>query len=95
VAGSLAASKDLFSRYPMDTMIWGQNLTGLVQSTFSTEILTEVSLLLYLLYFPLIVVTSTVLWIFKRSLFNTYKTAIMITSYAALVTFLFIPTIPP
>ncbi len=95
VVGSLAASQRLLSLYNIDAAIWGFNLTGWLQSTFSSPILTEACVLLYFLHFPLVVATSTLVWIFRKPLFGSYRTTITLTSYAALVTFLIVPTTPP
>jgi membrane-associated phospholipid phosphatase len=95
IVGSFAASRAVFSLYPIDKLFWGFNLTGWVQSTFSSTTMTEVTSFFYTLHFPLVVVTSATLWYFRRPLFGKYMVAMVITSYAALVTFILLPTAPP
>lgn len=95
IVGSYAASKAVFSLYPIDRFLWGFNVTGWVQSTFSSPLMTQVTSFFYTLHFPLIVITSATLWYFRRELFGRYTVAMIITSYAALVTFILLPTSPP
>jgi membrane-associated phospholipid phosphatase len=93
--GSLASARALFSVYPLDKMIWGFNLTGWVQSTFYSWYTTLITSFFYSLQLPLVAITSLALWHFNRQIFSKYVSAIVLTSYAALVTFLFLPTAPP
>jgi membrane-associated phospholipid phosphatase len=95
IVGSFAASKTVFSLYPIDRAIWGFNVTGWVQSTFFSTAMTEVTSFFYTLHFPLVVITSATLWYFRRSLFGKYMVAMIITSYASLATFILLPTAPP
>ena len=95
IVGSFAASKTVFSIYGIDRFFWGFNLTGWVQTTFYSTTMTEIASFFYTLHFPLVVVTSGTLWYFRRSLFGKYMVAMIITSYAALVTFILFPTAPP
>ena len=93
--GSFASTRALFSVYPIDKMLWGFNLTGWVQSTFYSYWTTVAASFFYSLQLPLVVIASVALWRFKRQIFSKYVTAIVLTSYAALVTFLILPTAPP
>ena len=95
VVGSYASSKVVFSLYPIDRFLWGFNLTGWVQSTFYSTTMTQVASFFYTLHFPLVVITSASLWYFNRQLFGKYTVAMIITSYAALATFVLAPTAPP
>jgi membrane-associated phospholipid phosphatase len=95
VVGSYASSKFVFSLYPLDRFLWGFNLTGWVQSTFYSPTMTQITSFFYTLHFPLVVITSATLWYFNRQLFGKYTVAMIITSYAALVTFILAPTAPP
>ncbi|MDA4112471.1 MAG: phosphatase PAP2 family protein [Thaumarchaeota archaeon] len=95
IVGSFAASKTVFSLYPLDSALWGFNVTGWVQSIFYSSAMTQVTSFFYTLHFPLVVITSATLWYFRRPLFGKYMVAMIITSYAALATFILIPTGPP
>jgi membrane-associated phospholipid phosphatase len=95
IVGSYAASKGVYSLYPIDRAIWGFNVTGWVQSTFSSPVVTEITTFFYTLHFPLIVITCVVLWYAGRKIFGKYMVTMIMTSYASLVTFILIPTAPP
>lgn len=95
VVGSFAASKGVFSLYSIDRSIWGFNVTGWVQTAFSSPAMTAVTTFLYTLHFPLIVITCGVLWYFNRQIFGKYMTTMIMTSYASLATFILLPTAPP
>jgi membrane-associated phospholipid phosphatase len=93
--GSLAASRGISSLYSLDKLLWGFNLTGWVQSTFASPAVTLLTTVFYTMHFPLVVATCLTVWFAKRALFGRYVTVMVLTSYAALVTFLVIPTAPP
>lgn len=95
VVGSYASSKGVFSLYPIDRFLWGFNVTGWVQSTFLSPRMTQITSFFYTLHFPLVVITSGTLWYFNRKLFGKYTATMIITSYAALATFILLPTAPP
>jgi membrane-associated phospholipid phosphatase len=95
IVGSFAASRFVFSLYPIDKSLWGFNLTGWVQTTFLSPGMTQVTSFFYTLHFPLVVITSTSLWYFNRQLFGKYTATMIITSYASLATFVLLPTAPP
>lgn len=95
VVGSLAETRSIISLYPVDKLLWGFNVTGWVQSVFASSAMTLLMSIFYSLHFPLIVATCLILWYVKRPLFGKYVTAMILTSYAALVTFLLAPTAPP
>jgi membrane-associated phospholipid phosphatase len=93
--GSLASARQLYSLFSLDKLIWGFNLTGWVQATFHSVAATLLSSFFYSLQLPLVVIASLALWHYKKQLFSKYVTVIVLTSYAALVTFLVFPTAPP
>jgi len=95
VVGSYASSKVVFSIYPVDRFLWGFNLTGWIQAAFYSPVVTQITSFFYTLHFPLVVITSATLWYFNRQLFGKYTATMIITSYAALVTFVLLPTAPP
>jgi len=95
VVGSYAASKGVLSIYPIDKAIWGFNVTGWVQSTFFSPIVTQITTFFYTLHFPLIVITCLVLWYANRKIFGKYMATMIMTTYACLVTFILLPTAPP
>jgi membrane-associated phospholipid phosphatase len=95
IVGSMVAQGDLFHVGPIDEMLWGFNLTGAVQQQFLSSTVTSITLFLYSLHFPLIVVASVFLWFARRSLFNKYAIAMVLTSYVALVIFALMPSAPP
>jgi membrane-associated phospholipid phosphatase len=95
VVGAYASSKVVFSIYPLDRLLWGFNVTGWIQSAFYSPLLTQVTSFFYTLHFPLVVITSATLWYFNRQLFGKYTATMILTSYAALVTFVLLPTAPP
>ncbi len=95
VVGSFAASRSIVSLYPLDRLLWGLNVTGWVQTAFASVAVTDLSTFFYTLHFLIVVATSVALWCFNRRLFGKFVTAILITSYAALFTFVIMPTMPP
>ena len=95
IVGNLADTRTLYSVYSLDRAVWGFNVTGWVQSTFYSPTMTLVTSFFYSLHLPLVVITSFALWRFNRQVFGKYVTAMVLTSYAALVTFILLPTAPP
>jgi membrane-associated phospholipid phosphatase len=93
--GSVAIARGISSLYPLDRSLWGFNLTGWVQSSLASPAMTTVTSIFYTLHVPLVVVTCLTVWFAKRSLFGRYVTVMVLTSYAALLTFLLVPTAPP
>jgi membrane-associated phospholipid phosphatase len=92
---SLADSGRILSLFDVDKYLWGFNLTGWIQSTFASNPLTDATLVLYEMLIPFMFVTSIALWKYGRPQFRKYITAMLLTSYAAMVTFLLVPTAPP
>jgi membrane-associated phospholipid phosphatase len=93
--GSLAASNGVSSLYDLDDWFWGFNLTGWIQSAFNSASLTAFTTFLYELEMPLVAFTSAAIWFVRRDYFGRYVTAITLTSYSALATFVLLPTAPP
>jgi membrane-associated phospholipid phosphatase len=93
--GSLAASDAVSSLYAVDRLVWGFNLTGWIQATFNSGSLTVLTTLLYELHMPLVAFTAAMVWFMRRESFGKYVTAMALTSYSALATFVLFPTAPP
>jgi membrane-associated phospholipid phosphatase len=93
--GVLAVSRGVVSLYSLDRMLWGFNLTGWVQSAFASPALTLLTSVFYSMHIPLVVATCVAVWFARGDLFGKYVTVMVLTSYAALLTFVLIPTAPP
>jgi len=93
--GALATARGVFSLFSLDRLLWGFNLTGWVQTTFASPFMTILATAFYSLHVPLVVATCVTVWFAKRSLFGKYVTVMVLTSYAALATFVIVPTAPP
>jgi membrane-associated phospholipid phosphatase len=95
VIDAVADTNKLLSLFDFDKYLWGFNLTGWFQTTFSSASMTNLMALLYQLLMPVVFVTSFFIWHRNRHTFGKFVTALLLTSYAALVTFLLLPTLPP
>jgi membrane-associated phospholipid phosphatase len=95
IVGQMVSSGDLMNLSTIDKLLLGFNLTGAIQQQFLSPGLTEITLFLYSLHFPLIVIASVFLWFGRRSLFNKYAISMVLTSYVALIIFAIMPTAPP
>ncbi len=93
--GAFSATRGVYSLTGLDNLMWGFNLTGWIQTTLLSAPVTLVATVFYELHMPLIVFTSVVLWYWRRRFFGGYVTAIVLTSYLALTTFILMPTAPP
>jgi membrane-associated phospholipid phosphatase len=93
--GALSASKGVYSLFGLDNWMFGFNLTGWIQSALMSAPVTLVATVFYELHMPLIVFTTVVLWYWRRAFFGGYVTAMVLTSYLALITFILVPTSPP
>ena len=93
--GAFSASRGVYSLSTIDSWMWGFNLTGWIQSTLLSTPVTVAAMVFYELHMPLIVFTSVVLWYWRRRFFGGYVTAMVMTSYLALTTFILLPTAPP
>jgi membrane-associated phospholipid phosphatase len=95
VIGGYSATIGIYSLAGVDESLWGFNLTGWVQSTFLSLPLTDVMTVFYELQMPLMIFAAALLWYWRRRSFGQYVTAVALTSYSALITFILIPTAPP
>ena len=95
VIDSVADAHKVLSLFDLDKYLWGFNLTGWVQSTFSSVSMTDFMALLYQMLMPVVFLTSFAIWRTNGRTFGKFVTAMLLTSYAALVTFLLFPTDPP
>ena len=95
VVDSIADASRVLSLFDFDKYIWGINLTGWVQSTLSSVSMTDFMAFLYQLLMPMVFATSIYIWYRNGHTFGRFVTAMLLTSYAALVTFLLLPTDPP
>jgi membrane-associated phospholipid phosphatase len=92
---SLANTGKMLSLFDFDRYLWGLNLTGWIQSYFASVSMTDTTFILYETLVPFVFATSFLLWRYRTSDFRKYVTAMLLTSYAALITFLLVPTAPP
>ena len=95
VIDTVANAKRVLSLLDLDKYLWGFNLTGRIQSALFSASMTNLMAILYQLLMPVVFVTSFFIWYRNRHTFGKFVTAMLLTSYAALVTFLLIPTAPP
>ena len=93
--GAAAAADGVKSLYALDTSIWRFNFTGWLQATFSSPSLTTLATLLYAVHMPLVAFTAATVWFLRKDYFGKYVTAMALTSYSALATFIIFPTSPP
>ncbi len=95
VIDSVADVNRVLSLFDFDRYLWGFNLTGWVQSTLSSASMTDFTAVLYQLLMPVVFVTSFFIWYRSHHTFGKFVTAMLLSSYAALLTFLLLPTAPP
>jgi membrane-associated phospholipid phosphatase len=98
LAGPIDALADkgrVLSLSYIDKSLWGFNLTGWVQTSLASATMTFVTVMLYEMLIPMVAATSFLVWRYDRPDFGKYITAMVLTSYAALVTFMLLPTSPP
>jgi membrane-associated phospholipid phosphatase len=93
--GAYSASERIYSIASLDMSIWGFNLTGWVQATFLSVPLTDAMTVFYELQMPLVIFSAALIWYKRRNAFGQFVTAVVLTSYAALATFVIMPTAPP
>lgn len=91
----LGYSGGALSLFGLDKDVWGFNLTGWAQNAFSSMVVTEVASLVYAALIPFVLATSLAIWRFQRGNFGRFATAVVLTSYGALLTFVLMPTSPP
>jgi membrane-associated phospholipid phosphatase len=95
LTGTFASSGTLVSLYSYDRLLWGFNLTGTVQSLWNSAPLTIFFIFIYSLHFPLVIIASVYFWYTNKAIYGKYASALLLTSYLALATFLIMPTAPP
>jgi len=98
ISGPIDALGDtggVFSLFDLDKYAGGFNLTGWTQSTFSSVPVTEATSLVYASLLPFVLATSFAVWRYRRGAFARFAAAMVLTSYAALITFVLMPTAPP
>jgi membrane-associated phospholipid phosphatase len=95
IAGYVAGSGNVVSLAQIDETVWGFNLTGFVQSTFSSQDLTYVASFLYSLHFPIVIGSAVFFWYTDKKTYSRYVYALLLTSYLSLATFVLMPTAPP
>jgi len=91
----LGDSGGALSLFSLDKHVWGFNLTGWAQDAFSSVFVTVATSLVYAALIPFILGTSYAIWRYRRGNFGRFATAMVLTSYGALVTFVLMPTAPP
>ncbi len=95
IVGQMVSDGDIVHLNTLDEALFGFNVTGAVQQHFLSPSLTTITLFLYSLHFPLIIIASVFLWFAKRSLFNKYALSMVMTSYVSLSVFALMPSAPP
>lgn len=73
--------------------------TAVLQSWFhpatGVDLLAVVATVVYMLHFPLPLITGVLLWRWRRNLFHPYLVALIILSFAGFITYLLLPVAPP
>ena len=92
---TIVLSNGVLSLFGLDKSLWGCNFTGWVQSTFYSAAMTGVTSLVYLALLPIVLGSALVIWRMRREAFGMFVTALVLTSYFALLTFILVPTAPP
>jgi len=92
---ALGDSGGALSLFDLDKYVWGFNLTGWAQEAFSSVLVTEATSLVYATLVPFVLGTSLAIWRYRRGQFAMFATAMVLTSYCALLTFVLMPTAPP
>jgi membrane-associated phospholipid phosphatase len=70
-------------------------LQGWLHPASGVDVLAVIGTIVYMLHFPLPVVTGLVLWRWRPTLFHPYLVALILLSFAGFVTFLLVPVAPP
>jgi membrane-associated phospholipid phosphatase len=92
---ALGDSGGALSFLDLDKYVWGFNLTAWTQTAFSSALTTEATSFVYATLIPFVLGTSFAIWRYRRASFARFVTAMVLTSYAALLTFVLMPTAPP
>jgi membrane-associated phospholipid phosphatase len=72
-----------------------QSWVTMIQTTFYSPFLTQLTTVFYSLHFLLIVVSAVVLWYSNKFLYNSYMSSLVICSYVSLIFYVLFPTAPP
>lgn len=92
---AVADSNGALSLFDLDRYVWGLNLTGWVQRTFSSGALTAAASVIYTALVPIVLSAALLLWRRHKSVFSRFVVAMVLTSALALATFVLMPTVPP
>ena len=84
----------------VERALFGGHLpTAVLQSWFhpasGVDALAVLATVVYMLHFPLPLITGLLLWRWRRSLFHPYLVALIILSFAGFATYLLLPVAPP
>jgi hypothetical protein len=90
VADLVAVERALFGGHLPTAVLqeWLRPSTG-------PDLLALAGTLVYLLHFPLPIVTGLILWFWRRALFHHYLVALILLCFAGFVTYLLFPAAPP
>src|SRR5437899_12969715 len=72
-----------------------QSWVTIIQTTFYSPFLTQLTTIFYSLHFFLIIVSAVVLWYTNKFLYNGYMSSLVICSYVSLIVYVLFPTAPP
>ena len=90
VADLAAAERALFGGH-LPTAV----LQDWLRPAAGPDLLALAGTLVYLLHFPMPIVTGLILWHWRRPLFHHYLVALILLSFAGFVTYLLFPAAPP
>ena len=72
-----------------------QSWVTIIQTTFYSPFLTQLTTLFYSLHFFLIIVSAMILWYSNKFVYNSYMSSLVICSYVSLIVYVLFPTAPP
>ena len=72
-----------------------QSWVTIIQTTFYSPFLTQLTTIFYSLHFFLIIVSAVILWYSNKFLYNGYMSSLVICSYVSLIVYVLFPTAPP
>src|SRR2546428_10941150 len=72
-----------------------QSWVTIIQTTFYSPFLTQLTTIFYSLHFFLIIVSAVVLWYSNKFLYNGYMSSLVICAYVSLIVYILFPTSPP
>jgi len=91
----IAETRGVLNVFLLDKIIWGLNLTGLVQSSLGSKAMTVFMTLIYSLHIPLVITTAAILWVKRKDVFVSYSYILSICTYISFIFFLLFPSSPP